>query len=403
MKRILIISHHFPPEVNGTATRVYEIAKHLININPNINVYILTPAPSRPFGRFNQELSPIKIKRIHRGRIIIFRVWNLQPQLANAPPNQRILNYLLFPLIAIIFSIPLILINETIIIIIPPTPVGIFTIIAKILRKKVIIDITDLWHEEAEHLGYIDKQYNFLKTLSRGLELLSIKISNIVTVASRTIKNYYSKIYPDKNIILFPTPIDHFLTKEHCKKEMDTNDKENIVIYAGNFGKPQALHLAIYAFATLKRNRDSSKLILVGGGEEEDNIKKLITKLRLSDQVKMVPPVPRYKLLEEYYARSKVGLVPLAFSKALVYAIPTKFYEYLACGLPFVSYGSSLELKHLALITNAGIHIDKEDPAEIARALSYVIDHYQQFSRNAKESFEQFSNTTRHLLQRLIE
>jgi len=86
-----------------------------------------------------------------------------------------------------------------------------------------------------------------------------------------------------------------------------------------------------------------------------------------------------------------------------VYAIPTKLYEYLACSLPFVSYGSSPELKYFALVSKAGIHIHEENPAEIAKALKYVIDRYKQLSRTAKAYFIDYTNLIERTLKMLIE
>jgi len=403
MKRILIITHHFLPEVNGTAIRVYEIARHLLDTDANIYVHILAPVPSRPFGRFKQVFRPIKVEKVFNNRITVFRIWNLQPQLTDPPTTYRIQNYLLFPLIAFIISIPLILIDNVIIIVTPPTPVCIFAIVAKLFRKKVIVDITDLWHEEAEYLGYVGKRYRPLNVLSRGLELLSIKISKLVTVASRTIMRYYAKIFPHKDIVFLPTPIDTFLIDKYCTKDLIPDNRENIIIYAGNFGKPQALHLALLALAVLKQSKVPAKLMLIGGGEEENKLRKLIVELKLNEHVKLLAPLPRQTLFGEYYKKAKVGLVPLAFSKALIYAIPTKLYEYLACGLPFVSYGSSLELKYIALVSKAGIHVRKKDVTEIAKALEYVIDRYEQLSRNAKLYFINLVNAIEHALRMLIE
>jgi len=406
MKRILIITHHFLPEANGTATRVYEMARRLLDADANIHVYILAPVPSRPFGRFKQVFRLINVEEVLNNKFTVFRICNLQPQLTDPPIGHRILNYLLFPLIALIISVPLIIINDVTIIVTPPTPVCIFAIIAKLFRRRVIVDITDLWHEEAKYLGYVGKQYkplNLLNLLSRGLELLSIKVSKLVTVASRTIMKYYDKIFPRKDVIFLPTPIDAYLIDKHCTKGLTLNNRENIIVYAGNFGRPQALHLALLALAILKQRKVPVKLILIGGGEEENKLRKLTVELKLNDYVEVLAPLQRQTLFKEYYRRAKVGLVPLAFSKALIYAIPTKLYEYLACGLPFVSYGSSLELKYIALVSKSGIHVHKEDATEIATALEYVFDRYEQLSRNAKMYFTNLVNDAEHTLRAIVE
>ncbi len=57
----------------------------------------------------------------------------------------------------------------------------------------------------------------------------------------------------------------------------------------------------------------------------------------------------------------------------LEYAVPTKAYEYMACGIPFVGCGDG-EIAHLARESGAGIIADNT-PEAIARALASLIDN----------------------------
>jgi glycosyltransferase involved in cell wall biosynthesis len=115
----------------------------------------------------------------------------------------------------------------------------------------------------------------------------------------------------------------------------------------------------------------------------------LIRSLKLNDNVIIMGPMKREKL-PNLYSESLLGLVPLAFNRTLEYAVPTKLYEYLACGLPFLSYGASKELDRLAKSSGAGINVN--DPTRIAQTVIKLLDNphvIEQMSYNAIKFIEE--------------
>jgi glycosyltransferase involved in cell wall biosynthesis len=293
--------------------------------------------------------------------------------------------------------------SKRIIIITPPSLLSIFVGSLKLLQKKIAVDITDIWHEEAQHLGYI--KISLFASLSRGLELLALKLADIVTVATYSIKKYYvSSLGEEDKIHLLPTPLDDSLLKI-CKEtrfKQRANELYNVIVYAGNFGKPQALDFAIKAFSILNKENVKVRLLLVGGGEEEEYLKHLI-KLHKIDNVEIRPPVPREKLFNYIYKQSIAGLVALAFNKVLFYAIPTKLYEYIMCGLPFISYGSSVEIKRLSFITKSGIHVSEPEPSKLAEGIKYLMNNIAQFVENANKVSPQLLQQIDNALKLIIE
>ncbi|MEM3980067.1 MAG: glycosyltransferase family 4 protein [Saccharolobus sp.] len=396
---ILLITHHFPPEVNGTATRIYEIIKVLQIMHPHFRFFVITPPPVRPFGKFPVTFKFIS-KTSHNNKILIIRVWSYQPKSSNPNFIERILNYFLFPIFSFPVVIGLSFVADAVIVITPPTTICFTTLVAKMLGKKVLMDVTDLWHEEAEYLGYI-KHSIFLK-LSRGLELLSLKISDLITVASFVLAKFVKNMVGDKkSIIVLPTPLDRSKIEKHDRDNRLHED--NFIIYTGNFGKPQALHLAVKALYILNNEGygNKIKLLLIGGGEEEDHLRYLIQQLNISN-VLIHPPVPRDVLFNEFLNKAAIGLVPLAFNKALIYALPTKLLEYLAYGLPYLSYGYSLELKRFALMFKAGLHVDVEDEHAIAEAIKYIIEHKESFLINTQKAFNVLMSSSYDSLREMI-
>ncbi len=67
-----------------------------------------------------------------------------------------------------------------------------------------------------------------------------------------------------------------------------------------------------------------------------------------------------------------MGVAPLKRLENLEYAAPTKAYEYMACGIPFIGCGSG-EIAHLAKESGGGVIADNT-PEAIAATLSALLD-----------------------------
>ncbi|KAF5032411.1 hypothetical protein DSECCO2_617530 [anaerobic digester metagenome] len=67
-----------------------------------------------------------------------------------------------------------------------------------------------------------------------------------------------------------------------------------------------------------------------------------------------------------------MGVAPLKRLANLEYAAPTKAYEYMACGIPFVGCGNG-EIAQLARESGAGVIADNT-PEAIAATLSALLD-----------------------------
>jgi glycosyltransferase involved in cell wall biosynthesis len=270
--------------------------------------------------------------------------------------------------------------------IIPPSILTIIVPFIKPLRSKIILDVTDLWHEEAQLLGYIKSR--LLIAISRGAELLALKLAHVITVATYSIGKYYVYLLGNKKkrIYVLPTPIDELLVKKHrdTKTLLSSNTSYDTIVYAGNFGKPQALDFAIKAFKILNERGVKVKLLLIGGGEEERSLKRLVNILRVNN-VEIRPPVSRGELFSRIYSQASAGLLALSHVRALFYAIPTKMYEYIVCELPIVAYGSSIEVKRVITKWHLGVYVAENDPQKLAEAIMYLMNNKHLFIENTRK------------------
>jgi len=113
-------------------------------------------------------------------------------------------------------------------------------------------------------------------------------------------------------------------------------------------------------------------LLIVGGGDCEERIKRLVKEGGLDKRVIFAGLVERTKI-PRMISESLIALASTKKLKTLECAIPTKIYAYMACGVPFIGCGSS-ELRDLIDESEAGIFVDN-DPHAIAEAIIYLLDN----------------------------
>lgn len=364
--RILIISQHFPPEKSGNASRIFDMSSHLQKLGENVTV--LAPHPSFPSGSFKRKWSISESQTVNGINLVNLLAW--QPNNENPGFVGRIAYYLTFPLHTILW----ILFNfrkfDVIITSAPPIFTGFGGIPAKLLfKKKWVMDVRDLWINASISLGFLKKGSLFEK-MSRTYEQICYSNADMICVTTEELGQDIMKTY--KNIderIIKVTPngvdTDFFYPVDVPKK--------NQIIYAGNIGHAQDLEDVILAMKIVNERFDL-KLLIVGNGDIKGYLEKVTTENRLTDYVEFPGLLPREDI-PRLLSESLIGVAPLKKLKTLEYAIPTKAYEYMACGIPFVGCGEG-EIRKLAETSGGGV-IAENSPEDIAEAILRLLENPQ--------------------------
>jgi glycosyltransferase involved in cell wall biosynthesis len=108
-----------------------------------------------------------------------------------------------------------------------------------------------------------------------------------------------------------------------------------VVLYMGSFFYFSGLIEAIKAFADEKTGTDF-QFVILGGGEQEAEIKALVSSLGIENQV-LLPGFIGFEELPDYLSAADVLLNPMIPSLVSHSALPNKVIQYLATGLPVVS------------------------------------------------------------------
>ena len=108
----------------------------------------------------------------------------------------------------------------------------------------------------------------------------------------------------------------------------------------------------------------------MANGDIKGHLEKVTVENGLTDYVEFPGSLPREEI-PKMLSESLIGVAPLKKLKTLEYAVPTKAYEYMACGIPFIGCGEG-EIRKLAERSGGGI-IAENDPDAIADTILYIL------------------------------
>lgn len=348
-----------------------------------VDVTVLSPHPTFPTGSFP------KTWRLSRRRTVdgiqSINLWNWQPSSQDPGFLSRMAYYLIFPLHAALWISVHFRSYDTIITSAPPLFTHITGKIAKTIFRKVwIVDVRDLWIDASISLGFLRKG-SLYERLSRGLEHDALRSADRIMVTTDELgKRLSSDPAIQGKIRWLPNGVDTFFFQPTNGSKIDQ------LIYAGNIGHAQDLENVILALKSILLKREVS-LCIVGDGDIRGPLIDLVRKEELTDYVSFPGPVER-EMVPSLLSESRIGLAPLRNLETLEYAAPTKVYEYMACGIPFLGCGRG-EIATIAEESGAGV-IAENTPDAIADAIlgllsdpermaemgrsgrAYVIKHY---------------------------
>jgi len=176
------------------------------------------------------------------------------------------------------------------------------------------------------------------------------------------------------------------LDKSQCREKYKLYKKT--LVSVGHLIERKGHHLIIEAMTSLP----DYQLLIVGGGEEEKSLKKLVEQLKLCDQVRFLGEKKQNELTEIYNAADAMVLASSREGWANV------LLESMACGTPVVAtdiWGTPEVVKN----QDAGVLV-KRNSESIAEGVTQLFNNYPTRMQTRKYA-EQFSweSTTQGLLK----
>ncbi|MDL0138586.1 glycosyltransferase family 4 protein [Halobacterium salinarum] len=348
----------------------------------DIECRVLCPPPAFPYGEFESTYQPIKRETIDG--VPVTRLWTVQPNedsRAHQSNLGRILNYVVFSVFASLYVLVNFWRYDCIVTVSSPHTTFLPGAIGKLLGCSWVVDIFDLWLDNAADLGYAEEgslAYRYIWTL----EWLAITKSDGITVITETMAQAYVEKFdvPRNKFTLVPFGVDGSLFTPSSEK---TNS--NRVLYVGNMGDAHALRPFIAAFQQLP---STYSLELVGDGKRRTELEEFADELGISDRIQFSGFVARTEVAHRLQ-ESALSIVPLQQDFKLDYARPNKLLESMAVGTPYVA-SDIREIRRVTEESGGGLVVsnDSDAVANAIRELLEAPDRRERMGQNAVSYIE---------------
>ncbi|MEG6617385.1 glycosyltransferase family 4 protein [Peptococcaceae bacterium 1198_IL3148] len=386
--KIVVICHYFYPEIGAPSARIYEMAKHWVELGND--VHVVTCFPNHPTGVIPDEYKGIKylhemLDGIHVHRNYIY-----------ATPNKgfvkKTLGHISFMLSSVLFSMNKIK-KPDVIITSSPTFFSIFSGYWYSLRKKVpfVLEIRDLWPAAMIELGVMKK--GLITNILEKMELFFYKKSNRLIMVTESFKDnvVIRGIDAEKfHVITNGVNRELFYPRVKNKYLVDKYDLKNkfVISYVGAHGISQNLSVILKVAKELLKEKDI-QFLFIGEGAEKDKLKEFVREQSITN-VKFIDSQPK-EMIPEFYSISDICLVPLKNIELFKTFIPSKMFEIMACGVPIVA---SLEGEAADILNSskAALVVAPDNPVEIKAAILKLKNDkvlYSEFKENGPAFVEQ--------------
>lgn len=362
--KILFITQWFDPEPG--AIRGLPLAKYLASRGDEVEV--LTGFPNYPGGKLYPGYRMKLRDRSRVDGVSLLRV-PLYPN-HGASALGRLANYGSFALSSASIGLASAAPADVAFVYHPPPTVGLAALLFRHLRHvPFVYHIADMWPESVVESGMLKGRFArraASSLISAWCGLLYRNASSISVLSPGFKRLLIERGVPGEKVhviynwtdedVFRPLPRDTELADS-----FGVRDTFNLV-YAGNLGAFQGLDVAVRA-ASLLRDVPEFRLLIVGTGQKEAELKELAARLSCANVVFI--PRREYWEMPRIYSISDALLIHLKDYPFFATTIPSKTQVSMACGRPIVVAvrGDAAELVERA---KAGLVCEPDNPQALA-------------------------------------
>lgn len=174
----------------------------------------------------------------------------------------------------------------------------------------------------------------YLSSFEKLFKKAVLKNSDATIALTNNMKIAMQTIY-DKSISVIPNGCDpnkfEKLSKRDLRDKLKIKEDEKIMIFVGRLHPIKGLHYLIEAMRIIHQRYPKSRLLIVGDGEDRNNLENLVKKLNLNKYVTFIGIVPN-ETVPGYMVAADVFVLP-----SLSEGFPTVTLEAMASGIPIVA------------------------------------------------------------------
>jgi glycosyltransferase involved in cell wall biosynthesis len=324
MEEIVIISNYYPPEKGAASNRIEQLALKLKE--NNYKVIVICPLGNYPKGALFPEYKGRFIVTENRANITIKRLW-IYPSISKNL-FVRLLSVLSFSG-CLFFYLLLKKTPQKVVVQSPPLLLSFISVLVLSLKKKkIILNVSDLWPLAAIELNAL-KKGSISHKFSLFFERFIYKKSTLILGQSEEIIKHIHSIFPRKECYLYRNYPDHKLKILEIKTFKAPTIK---IFYAGLLGIAQGV---LELCKKISIDSLNIELHLFGDGAEKIQIMEFIASKKTTS-IFFYGMLDRDQLHEKLQSFD-IAIVPL---KTRIFgSVPSKIFEYTALGFPILYFG----------------------------------------------------------------
>lgn len=250
--------------------------------------------------------------------------------------------------------------------------------LASVIKNTVLIYDSHEYFTEVPEL----KNRRFIRRIWEKIEALMLPEIHFSSTVSSPIAEAYNKKYGIRMEVIRNLPFRR--TSETSPAFQLRKKSEKIIIYQGVLNMGRGLELAIKAM----QYTENIQLVIVGGGDVENELKELARSLGLFEKVSFTGRISP-DMLMDYTVQADLG-ISLEEDLGLNYrfALPNKVFDYIQAGVP-VLVSDLPEVRSIVLQYGVGMINQTETPAELGALLNNILNDdskIQAWKLNAKKA-----------------
>jgi len=241
----------------------------------------------------------------------------------------------------------------------------------------VVYEIRAFWEDAAVDHG-TSHEWGIRYRLTRMLETYAVKRANAVTTICQGLRKDIVErgISPEKvTVIPNAVDIDKFsvggVADQALKNKLGLDEKR-LIGFIGSFYAYEGLDVLLQAVPLIAQQVPNIAVLLVGGGPQEENLKKQADDLKIEDKVVFVGRVP-HDQVQSYYNLIDVLVYPRLSMRLTDLVTPLKPLEAMAQGrlLAASDVGGHLELIEDG---QTGILFESNNPESLANKVIELLN-----------------------------
>lgn len=370
--RILYFYQYFSTPKGSWGTRVYEFAKNWVAAGHEVTVVTSV-----------YYKSDLKTERVLDERIIDgIRVKIINLAIDNRHSfYRRVFSFLAFSLISVWYALTLP--ADVVVASSGPITVGLPGLVARYLRgRRLVFEVRDLWPQGVVELGVLKN--GLVKWLAYRFEALCYSAASLIVALSPGMQRDIERRFKYDKVISVPNSANLalFATQADGSKLPEVFNKRKVAIYTGNIGEVNNSKLLLETAIELqKRGETQITLLLVGDGQQKEELRRRAVELGLSN-FQILGLVPKEELVA-MLQHSVASLITYRPAPILETSSPNKLFESLAAGVPVLNTlkGWTREMieEH-----QCGFGVEYDDPRALADRLQQLA-HDPQLVRDMGE------------------